>query len=144
VATNLVGQSGQNGFFSDYNSAPKWVGNFSVSYFNGPMMLTTQARFTGRGFLNLEDPYTQPGDPGFSPDVADSINDNTVPSAVYVGLTGSYDFKLQGLQRAELWANVENLFDRDPPYAGGGIGGANATFFDTLGRTYRVGVRVGF
>ena len=41
-------------------------------------------------------------------------------------------------------ANVSNLLNKDPPYSAGMVGGANAVYFDALGRTYRVGMRMAF
>ncbi len=40
--------------------------------------------------------------------------------------------------------SVTNLLDRDPPFSNGGIGGANGVFYDTLGRNFRMGLRVKF
>jgi outer membrane receptor protein involved in Fe transport len=50
----------------------------------------------------------------------------------------------ESLQSFQVWASINNLTDRDPPFANGGVGGANAIFFDSLGRTYRAGVRMQF
>jgi iron complex outermembrane recepter protein len=144
VATNLVGQSGGNGFLADFSSTPKWVGNFSISYLNGPFSLTTQLRYSGKGVVNLEVPYTDSSSPDYNPDLVGSITDNTVPSATYVNLTSSYNFQFSGMERTEVFVTVNNLFDRDPPFANGSVGGTNAVFFDTLGRTYRAGVRMKF
>jgi outer membrane receptor protein involved in Fe transport len=48
------------------------------------------------------------------------------------------------LGHAQVFADIQNLFDRDPPLIGTGIGGTNPTLFDTLGRRYRIGVRTRF
>jgi len=144
VAIDIAGQSGANGFLADFASMPKWVGDFSVSYFQGPLTLTSQLRYTGTGHLNLEAPYVGPQDSGYDPNLTGSVSDNTVPSAVYVSLTGSYNLPFTSLQSFQVWASINNLTDRDPPFANGGIGGANAIFFDSLGRTYRAGVRMQF
>jgi outer membrane receptor protein involved in Fe transport len=39
---------------------------------------------------------------------------------------------------------INNLFDKSPPFTGGGISGASAGFHDTMGRSYRMGVRMEF
>lgn len=143
-AINLVGQSGGNGFLADFSSMPKWVGNLSVSYFNGPFSITSQLRYSGKGLVNLEIPYTDPSSPSYDPNLVGTITDNTVPSATYVNLTSSYNFQFTGLERTEVFVTVNNLFDRDPPFANGSVGGTNAVFFDTMGRTYRAGVRLKF
>jgi iron complex outermembrane receptor protein len=44
----------------------------------------------------------------------------------------------------QLFGTVNNVFDKDPPFAQGGTGGTNPVFFDTIGRAYRAGLRVSF
>jgi outer membrane receptor protein involved in Fe transport len=52
----------------------------------------------------------------------------------------------------QIYGVVDNLTDKQPPFASGitqfglanAFGGTNATFFDTLGRMYRVGLRMKF
>jgi outer membrane receptor protein involved in Fe transport len=43
-----------------------------------------------------------------------------------------------------VFGSVNNLFDKSPYFTGGGISGATANFHDTLGRAYRMGVRLRF
>ena len=44
-----------------------------------------------------------------------------------------------------LFANVNNLFNRDPPIAPGGNGyPTNPVYFDTYGLTWKVGARFKF
>jgi iron complex outermembrane recepter protein len=43
-----------------------------------------------------------------------------------------------------VYAGVQNLMNRDPPVAPSNQGSTNNILFDTLGRTYRLGVRAGF
>lgn len=55
--------------------------------------------------------------------------------------------QVQGLERMALFASITNLLDEDPPFSGNNgfsVGGVNATFFDALGRSYRIGVRMSF
>ena len=51
---------------------------------------------------------------------------------------------MAGAKQINLWANISNLFDRDPPLLGGGSGGTQPIFYDTMGRLYRVGIRAEF
>jgi outer membrane receptor protein involved in Fe transport len=82
--------------------------------------------------------------PGARPDVLD----NTVPSVIYVNLSGSYSWDIAG-GSLELFGNVQNLFDRDPPILPGvfdsslGQTGSqyNQGLFDLLGRRFTIGVR---
>ena len=92
-----------------------------------------------------------PDDPGYATATAPLVHDEREPRAelqVFT-LSGSYAFKGRGMQ-TQLFATVDNLFDKDPPIAAGGgfggnvNGGTNAVFFDTLGRAFRLGVRMDF
>jgi outer membrane receptor protein involved in Fe transport len=59
--------------------------------------------------------------------------------------SGCYcDAHLPSGNRLQFWGSVNNLFDKDPPLVGGSVGGTQPLFFDTLGRTYRVGLRMSF
>ncbi len=144
VARNIVGQSGATGFLSDYASTPKWVGNFSTTYLYGPATVTVQARVTGSGFLNLEAPYSGPGQAAYNPNMTGSVSNNFLPSAFYLALNGSYEFGSGGSRTAQLFFSIDNLLDRSPPWSNGGVGGVNGVFFDTLGRNFRVGLRAKF
>ncbi len=47
----------------------------------------------------------------------------------------------------QVFASITNVFDKDPPFSANntfGTGGVNGAFYDTLGRMYRVGLRMGF
>jgi outer membrane receptor protein involved in Fe transport len=91
------------------------------------------------------------------PDVATGnqhlISDNHVPSYQVFTLAGSYMFENVGpMKSLQVWASVDNLFDKEPPVAVGGgafgaangTGGTNPIFFDTVGRSFKVGLRTAF
>jgi iron complex outermembrane receptor protein len=142
---DIAGQTGgDQGFLSDFAAAPNFSGNLTLSYLNGPLTLTAQMRYISEGRLDKQNPKTGPGEPGYDPNLTYSTTDATIPSYQVVNLNGSYDFKWFGLQNVQVFANVSNLFDKDPPFSAGQVGGVNATFFDALGRTYRAGMRVQF
>jgi iron complex outermembrane recepter protein len=48
------------------------------------------------------------------------------------------------MKQFQLFGTINNLFDRDPPFTGGGLSGASAQYHDTLGRSYRLGIRMRF
>ena len=78
-----------------------------------------------------------------------TLNVTRAPSYAVFGLSGSYQFDNIGPARNfQIFATVDNLFDRDPPIAAGNganqNGGTNPIYFDTLGRFYRIGVRTNF
>jgi outer membrane receptor protein involved in Fe transport len=61
----------------------------------------------------------------------------------YVNLSGQYDLIESAGGTLQLFGVVNNLFDRDPPpFAGNNP--TNASLYDLIGRTYKLGVRFGF
>jgi len=80
-------------------------------------------------------------------------NVTSVPSYEIFSLSGQYAFSnLGAVSSLQLFAVVDNLLDKKPPFASGagafglanGNGGTNPIFFDALGRMFRVGVRMSF
>jgi outer membrane receptor protein involved in Fe transport len=59
-------------------------------------------------------------------------------------LNASYNLDVADLKQFQVFGSVNNLFDKDPPWSGGFISGANSQFHDTMGRSYRMGVRMRF
>lgn len=92
-------------------------------------------------------PLCGPGDPGYATASATcaSINNNSVDSATYVTLSLNYTlpFFNDNDRSLQLFGTVSNLFNKDPPIAPGGNGyPTNPVYFDTYGRTWRLGVRL--
>ena len=145
---NVAGQSGGGfGFLSDIAPAPEWIGNLIVGYLRDRFAITGQFRYTGSGKLDLIDPYLGPSDPGYNPNLTGSVTDSNVPSHMTFNLSGSFDLRLGGMERTQLFASITNLFDKDPPFSGNntfGTGGVNGAFFDTMGRDFRIGLRMTF
>jgi outer membrane receptor protein involved in Fe transport len=49
------------------------------------------------------------------------------------------------MKQFQVFGSINNLFDKDPPFTGGGsLSGASAGYHDTMGRAYRMGVRLKF
>ncbi|HEX7079856.1 MAG TPA: TonB-dependent receptor [Gammaproteobacteria bacterium] len=117
---------------------PQWLATASLTYNRGPFSLTWQTRYrdsTVRNMLWVE---------------GIDIEDNGVPSRAYTNVNLSYDFEWGGTQ-AQAYFYIGNLFDKDPPMVAGGVGGTsgrasytNGGIFDVLGRTYNLGLQVGF
>jgi iron complex outermembrane receptor protein len=121
-------------------SLPKDAVTATLSYRAGGFSLGLSSRYIGDGTYNKS--YNLPGR---RPDVLD----NTIGSVTYFNLEGGYSWDMSG-GKAELFANVQNLLDRDPPVIPSpfdislgqtGNGGTNAGLYDMLGRRFTVGVR---
>jgi iron complex outermembrane recepter protein len=140
---DLAGQTGNEGFLPDYTSAAEWNVNLIAGFSSGPFTITTQGRYTSSSTLDQVSPRRDPSDPLYNATLVNSIVDNTVPAYFTQNLTASYDFEVRSTE-AEVWMSVNNLWDKDPPFSAGGTGGVNGIFYDTLGRSYRLGVRLNF
>jgi iron complex outermembrane recepter protein len=131
---NIVGQTGaSNNFLNDNQPSARWLANFSSTYQHGNASLTMNVRYVASGVID------------YLPTAEDSLNDNTVPSYTVFALNGSYKFRDLGkVKSLQVWAGVDNVFDKDPPFAAGsgnGTGGTNPIFFDTIGRAFKLGIR---
>jgi outer membrane receptor protein involved in Fe transport len=138
-------------FLSDWASAADLTANLTASWSRDKFTVTGQAQYISDGINDRQ--QRGPEQDGYNPAVTppQTVNTNSVPSYAILSVSGTYDFELAGGNTLQLWGSVNNLGDRDPPLVGGGVGfqsasvgGAQAQFFDTLGRTYRVGVRLSF
>jgi outer membrane receptor protein involved in Fe transport len=77
---------------------------------------------------------------------------NYVPSYFLFNLNGTYTFKEGPARGLQLFAHVNNVFNKQPPFTGGAsafgpansYGGTNPIYFDALGLTYRIGFRMNF
>lgn len=71
------------------------------------------------------------------------IDNNRVKGATYFDLSQTFKIEVGG-HKAEFFGVIENLFDKDPPVAASTsflYPGTNPTYFDTIGRRFRVGFR---
>jgi outer membrane receptor protein involved in Fe transport len=146
---DITGATGvPTGILSDWASAADLIANLTASFRRNDFTITGQARYVADGVNDRL--QRAPGEPGYDIAVApgpgqpQSVNVNNVPSYTIYSLSGTYDFDLRSGNRMQFWGSVNNLFDKEPPLVGGGVGGAQPLFFDTLGRTYRVGLRMSF
>jgi len=78
-----------------------------------------------------------------------TIDDNSVPSTFYMDAKFSGTFGAD--ENLEVYANIQNLLDREPVITPGtsvgrtGTGtGVNASLYDILGRRYTIGVNYEF
>jgi outer membrane receptor protein involved in Fe transport len=134
---DVVNRAGQTGNSAGL-AAPDFTLNSTVSYAAPRWSLTLQGRFINSGHYDSQ--RIGPDDPRYRTTLPNSISDNLVDSRFYVNLFGSVFIDAD--QRFELFGSVSNLFDKDPPAAPETQFYTNPVYFDTLGRYYRMGVRV--
>jgi outer membrane receptor protein involved in Fe transport len=117
---------------------PKWLATGSFTYTNGPFRFNWQTRY--RDATIREMLWTEGID----------IEDNSVAGRTYTNVNLSYDLDW-GSATGQAYFYVGNLFDKDPPMLPGAVGATTGTAaftdnnrFDTLGRTYSLGVQFEF
>lgn len=139
-----VDRVGQNGV--DAGTTPKWLYRVQANYTNKGLAFN----LTGRGVSDgvYDNSFVECTASCPSSTVTNrTINNNRIKGAFYLDASASYDIEL-GRRSLQLFANVNNLLDKDPPVVAPGPAGSayatpatNQSIYDLLGRTYRIGVR---
>ena len=125
--------------------------NASINYDNGPFNWNVQARYLGGGELSAR--YNQERLLGTvtagvttvtGSAVIYDVADNHVGTSVYWDTRLGYDIQLSN-GTLEIYANVNNLFNKDPPLVlGEAVVAQNGGGYDTLGRFFTLGVNLRF
>jgi outer membrane receptor protein involved in Fe transport len=137
-ATNIVGAG-----------LPKWRHNITALYNNNRFTGSLTARITSAGAIDNSFIVCQTGCPAsslFNPTVSNA----RMPGSFYLDTALSYDIGESGKSRYEVFVNVRNLLNKNPPIVPAPYTSivpyfspqTNLALYDVLGRTYRVGVRV--
>ncbi len=125
-----IDRAGQTGLF---NGAPRLQANFTLAYQRGRFRVAVREQYISSGSYNAT--YV-PGD----------IDRPRVRSAQYTNL--NFNWQPTTLRGTNVFLNVQNLLDEDPPRSGDwGFGGSiptNEGLFDVLGRRVVAGVRFEF
>ena len=126
ISIDRAGEAGGNN-----NGLPHWRYNLSLTYQDGPLTLFLENRYVGGGkYDNTLGPA--------------QINFTDVASASYLNAAAAYAIIDEGDARLELFFNVNNLLDKDPPLAPSSFFAApqtNAVLYDTIGRMFYAGLR---
>lgn len=100
---------------------PRFTATWNASYHNGPLTFATNFRYTGSGPV---DKTTLPTD----------LPQLIIPGQVLINTNIDYQLKALG-GTYNLFLNVENLTNQiSPPFA-------DVSFYDNIGRTFRVGFK---
>lgn len=156
LATNFLKNYSSNGINTPTDTAgqntgsgpPDWRWNSSVSYVNERVTMSLTARGISSGvYLNSNIECTS--DCPVSTADNRTVDNNHISGAIYLDASFAYKFPVIDRMASEVYFNVRNLTNKDPAIVAPGPGGfayeappANATLYDTLGRTYRVGFRL--
>jgi outer membrane receptor protein involved in Fe transport len=114
--------------------------NLVLSYLNGPLSWNLNGRYNNGGTNSLN--WNVPGANGIV--TTWNVADNHTGGSVYWDTRVAWRINM-GKGDIELFGNVQNLFDRDPPKALlQGIGLQTAPGYDQIGRRYVAGVNLKF
>jgi iron complex outermembrane recepter protein len=162
---SILGQTGTgNGFLNDYTPTARFRGTLMTTWSQNGLSITPTMNFLSHGtqdYLGVtpasgplfQEVLTGVGLPANVKHYGyHAMAQNYVPSYFLFNLNGTYTFKEGPANGLSLYAQVDNVFNKQPPVTGGasgfgpgnGNGGTNPIFFDTLGLAYRVGFRYTF
>lgn len=126
---------------------PSWKYEMSVAYQLQHFGVNLAARGVSAGVYSLNNIQCTVGCPDTTPNHV-TVSDNHIAGAIYFDLGLTYHFGVSKAN-AEVFLNVRNLLDKDPPIVAMGPGATGYDFFpandglyDVLGRVYRLGLRV--
>lgn len=115
------------------NSNPHWRFNAQADFNRGNFNWFNQMRFIGGGrYDNTKGPA--------------AVQLQNIKAQAYWDMRFAYKFEDFG-DGAEMYLNIQNVLDQDPPYAPGDGSIAVATntqLYDTFGRMFRIGFRFSF
>jgi outer membrane receptor protein involved in Fe transport len=148
TCVDMVGQIRSSTFIPGAAASPKWTGNLTGTYMLGDLTTSLSARYIGGA--RFDNTFCDTADDCANYRDSDgrflngSIDNNWVKPYVNFSLNGSYNLNVANMKQFQVFGSIANLFDKTPPFTGGGISGATANFHDTMGRAYRMGVRLKF
>jgi len=136
---------------SNIGSTPDWVYRLTASYSLEPWTFFAAARGVSAGVIS--NAYTECT--SNCPTLAApyfTVNDNHIAGTTYVDFSVTRTFDVATTMKTEAFISVQNLFDTDPVLAANpanlgaentpGYPQTNRNLYDTLGRTFRLGVRL--
>jgi len=125
VGAKVVDRAGEVGGVNNPFSVPHFRFTNTVTYDLGPLSVSGQVRFIGRGKY----------DNTFTPLL---INNNRIDSQTYADFSFNYKVK----NSWEVFGVMNNAFNHAPPIDPSGFTSmTNPIYYDMVGRTFRLGVR---
>lgn len=131
---------------------PKWNHNLTATYTDGGLRWSLTGRLISSGVIDPTYIECSSSCPAYT--AAQLINNPTVddahqPGVFYLDTSIGYDFSKSGDRDFQVYFNVQNLLNRDPPIVPLPLTGlvpyfsvqTNPSLYDVLGRNYRLGFR---
>jgi hypothetical protein len=134
VQTDASGSINRAGALT--GGVPSWNWNVNANYAQGAFATNVNLRYVS---MSKFDATLQ--DTNFA--LANSISNNTFPSATYVNWSMSYNLINKKDTNVQVFGSADNVFDRQPPqFAAIAINNGNP--YDVIGRVYKLGVRFNY
>lgn len=136
---SVIDRAGQVGGFTSSSitgatSQPRLILNGSLTYSRDNWSVTIQERYIGGGLIDAS--LVGPDSPFYNAASPISIGDNTVDGRIYTNISASYQLN----DAVEIYGVVNNVANEQPPFAYTSYAG----FYDKIGRTYKLGMRLTF
>lgn len=141
VDAGIAGVAKRDDAGANSGAIPDWKWLATQTYDSGRLTLTVQERWFSDGLFNNNYVVCQTNCP-VSTGNYNTVNFNKMKGEFYLDLGAS--FKLT--DNAVLYGKIDNVADNDPtpsPQTNTGLD-VNPALYDTLGRTYRAGIRFNF
>ena len=119
---------------------PKWQWNVNFNYALDRFQIGMTMHTTSSVKYSVT--LVGPDDPTYSPSLANSVNRNIWPGIAYFAMNTSYNLIDSGGKRLQLYLNVDNLMDKNPPVVAISIFGGNP--YDLVGRRFKAGLRFNY
>ncbi|MGE4063753.1 MAG: TonB-dependent receptor plug domain-containing protein [Rhodospirillaceae bacterium] len=146
IEVENAGVAGGGGIGGGGGGVPSWRINSSITYALDPINVGLGFRWISRSLNNATWIECQTGCPN-PVGQRITVDDNHVDAALFVDFNAAYTMALGETSEAELFFNVRNVMNSDPPIRAGGPGGSSWDFapaspsYDILGRVFRAGVK---
>jgi len=121
------------------SGTPTWSWNGSATYQLDNFTVGLMVRYTSK--IKFSATLIGPDDPNYNIASSSSINQNLWPEALYYNAFFRYDIKNNFTKNLQVYANVDNIFDKKPPIVAISI---NGSAYDLVGRAFKLGVRFSY
>jgi iron complex outermembrane receptor protein len=132
------------GNLAGYLPKDRWTFNvmYNLNRFSGYVQVKTNSQ------MKYAITLIGPDDSRYNPALPNSINKNTFPSMAYWNIGANYRLLESEGRRLEVYGVVDNVLDKDPPYAAYGVMQSMGTGpsggyvpYDPIGRYFKLGFR---
>lgn len=127
---------------SGVGGLPQWTLSFDGTYKNERFSTSLNLRYFNA--LKYDATLVGPEDAGYDPAAGNSVTTNRFPGRLYTNLSASLNLPTDWATQLQVYANVNNLLDVDPPQYALPAFFQGGNPYSVKGRFYRLGARYEF